>query len=720
MNLEPFSLILQKASGLTLRPASHPAATALIEDRMRVLGLTQPEEYQQRLEQDPEEQQRLIQTAAVPETWFHRDPAAFETLVKLAKDKLKKDPTPLRILCLPCSTGEEAYSIAAALANAGITPDQYILDAVDINAAALAFAQNGEYKAPAFRKCPEDYREKHFTAAGEDTWKLTADWKSQVRFRQGNMLVLESVTSGEPYDFVFNRNLLIYFARPDQAKALSHLRKLLKPDGVIFVAAGEGGIFLANGFRTLRIPHAFAFRQAPPRQERPKPQPGVEGQAGEAKPEEAAKAEASGDAAGVSEGEAVPATEAPAKSAEGEGDAAAPAPAPKPKQEARPPRPKPEKPAPKQQQPPQAPKEPQAPRRSASVEDTVSVMEDIKDYAETGELAQAETSLRGLLAGGSADPDAHYLMGLIQDALGDTVKATATYKRVLQLDGNHVEAIKQLIALSEIQGDKAEIERLQESLARAQSAPPRPPQQPQRPQRQEGGERGQRSDRGERQPREERGDRGERQSRDGGERQSREGGERQPREGGDRQPRNEGGDRSSRNEGGERQPRPERGERPPREGGERQPREDRGERPPRGEGNERQPRTEAGDRPGRPERSERPSRSESGERPPREGGERQPREGDHQGRAEGGDRPARPEGDERSSRPERGNRPARSERGERQPRSDDSERPAPPEGEERPARSERGERPARSESSERQPRPEADERPPSADGGERQ
>lgn len=659
MNLEPFSLILQKASGLTLRSTGNPAVSSFIEERMRVLGLAQPEEYQQKLEQDAEERQRLVEAAAVPETWFNRDAIAFETLAKLAKDRLQKNPVPLRILCLPCSTGEEAYSMVLALTNVGLTPEQYVLDAVDISGTALAAAQNAEYKAPAFRKTSEEFRQKYFTAVSEDTWKLTADWKTQVRFKQGNLLQLDTVASGEPYDFVFNRNLLIYFARPDQAKALSHLRQLLKPDGIIFVAAGEGGIFLANGFRTLRIPHAFAFRQAPPRQEqKPKPQaqPGAEGQVGQAKTEETPNAEATGEAA--------PRTEAAAKPIEGEGAT----PAPKPKQEARPPRPKPEKPAPKQQQQPQAPKEPSTPRRSASAEDTVSVMEDIKDYAETGELAEAETKLRGLLAGGSSDPDAHYLMGLIQDAQGDAVKATATYRRVIQLDGNHVEAMKQLIALAELQGDKAEIERLQQSLTRAQSAPPR--QQPRQP-RPEGGERSQRSERGERPSREER---GERQSREGGDRQSR------------------GDDRPSRNEGGERQPRSDRGERPPREGGERQPREERGERPPRGDGNERQPRAEAGDRPNRPERSERPSRSESGERPPREGGERQAREGDHQPRAEGGDRPPRPEGDERPSRSERGERPARSERGERQPKSETSERPPRP------------------ESSESQPKPEGDER----------
>ena len=483
MNLEPFSLIIQQASGLTLRPAGHPAFTAFIEERMRTLNLAQPEDYQQRLEQDAEERQRLVEAAALPETWFNRDPAAFDTLVKLAKERLKKNAeSKLRILCLPCSTGEEAYNIAAALITAGITPDQFVLDAIDISHTAIAAAQKGEYPAAAFRKATEEFKQQNFTAAGEDTWQLTAEWKSLVNFRQGNMLQLETVFSGEPYDFVFNRNLLIYFARPDQAKALAHLRQMLKQDGIIFVAAGEGGIFLANGFRTLRIPHAFAFRQAPPRQEpKPKPQPD-EKQTSQDKGEESKTDQTDAPTEESAEGKSEPVAENPAESADQ--PAAEEAPADKPAEDGpeaqsqetpkrggrgsrqRTPRsgdkPKEEK-----------PKEPTAPRRAATPEDTVSIMEQIKKLAEAGEMAEAESKLRGLLAGGSSDADAHFLMGLLQDAQGDATKAMATYRRVIQLDGNHAEATKQLAELLELQGDKEESERVLSRLKRPTRTQPR-------------------------------------------------------------------------------------------------------------------------------------------------------------------------------------------------------------------------------------------------------
>lgn len=496
MNLEPFSTILQRTSGLTIRSAAAPAMTSFIEERMRTLGLNQPEEYQQRLEQDADECQRLIEAAAVPETWFHRDQVAFETLAKLAKDRLQKDPTPLRILCLPCSTGEEAYTIAAVLTEAGLTPEQFTLDAVDISRSAIAAAQAGEYKAPAFRKAPEDFRTKHFTALSEDSWKLNAPWKDSVRFQAGNLLQLESFFNGEAYDFVFNRNLLIFFARPDQAKGLASLRKLIKPDGVIFVAAGEGGIFLANGFRTLRIPHAFAFRLAPPRQEpKPKPEPKEADKSQEKEPTSEAASEPGTETEAKPDQEAAPARKPAAKTAEAKetdddseadaadtsedteekGEDAEGEPAEESREEGKRGRrePKQKQKQGRQQPKKQEPKEPSAPRKATSPEDTVSIMEDIKDLAEAGDMAQAEGKLRGLLAGGSSDPDAHYLMGLLQDAQGDAQKAMATYRRVIQLDGNHAEAMKQLVVLLEEAGDKPEAERISSRLNRISKHGPR-------------------------------------------------------------------------------------------------------------------------------------------------------------------------------------------------------------------------------------------------------
>jgi chemotaxis protein methyltransferase WspC len=531
MNLEPFGRILQRASGLVIRSVGGQAVTRMIEERMSVLGLKQPEEYEQRLEQDAEERQLLIEAAVIPETWFNRDSVAFEVLVKMTRDKLAKTPgVPVRILSVPSSTGEEAYSIVIALTAAGVDPANYVVEAVDISQNALAAAEKAEYRANSFRRCSEEFKLKYFTKPSEETWQLNPELRAPVKFRAGNLLVLESILQGEPYDFVFCRNLLIYFSRPDQGEALKHLRQILKPDGILFAGPGEGGIFLDQGYRTLRIPHAFAFRLAPPRPERPKlaegqakpaAQPAAEGApAGEAT-EAAPAAEPALNPDGTPATPAKPAPllprgNQPRPSRDGRGpreprepreqrdsqerregqeprEGREPRPPREPREgrdqqpqsEGREPRPEREGREPRESREPreqnrdqkqaQKPKEQAPAKRASTPSDTVSVMEQIQKLADGNQLAEAEAKLRGLLAGGSSDPDAFYLMGLLQDAQNDNAGAVSTYRKVLYLDPNHHEAMTHLALLLESQGEKSEAERLHSRASRVQKgARPKP------------------------------------------------------------------------------------------------------------------------------------------------------------------------------------------------------------------------------------------------------
>jgi chemotaxis protein methyltransferase WspC len=95
-------------------------------------------------------------------------------------------------------------------------------------------------------------------------------------------------------------------------------------------------------------------------------------------------------------------------------------------------------------------------------------MEQIQKLADANQLPEAESKLRGLLAGGSSDPDAFYLMGLLQDAQNDNPGAISTYRKVLYLDPNHHEAMTHLALLLDGQGDKAEAERLHSRASRVQ------------------------------------------------------------------------------------------------------------------------------------------------------------------------------------------------------------------------------------------------------------
>ena len=114
----------------------------------------------------PVELQALIEAVVVPETWFFRDREAFSTLARLVQEA---SPTAhadgvRRILSLPSSTGEEPYSIAMALFDAGVPADRFSIDAIDISAHAIAVARRATYGKNSFRGHDLGFRARYFDA----------------------------------------------------------------------------------------------------------------------------------------------------------------------------------------------------------------------------------------------------------------------------------------------------------------------------------------------------------------------------------------------------------------------------------------------------------------------------------------------------------------------------------------------------------------------------
>ena len=113
-----------------------------------------------------DEQQALIEAVIVPETWFFRYPESFATLAKLASKRLAaiNNMRALRILSLPCSTGEEPYSIAMALLDAGLKPHQFKVDGMDVSPLSVEKARRALYGKNSFRGQDIDFSRPAFHA----------------------------------------------------------------------------------------------------------------------------------------------------------------------------------------------------------------------------------------------------------------------------------------------------------------------------------------------------------------------------------------------------------------------------------------------------------------------------------------------------------------------------------------------------------------------------
>ena len=410
--------ILGGTIGLNAASIGRDAIELAVRVRMRACGIERADDYLPRLHASADELDELIEAIVVPETWFFRHPESFAALSESIRDKsLQGSPQALlRVLSAPSSTGEEPYSIAMTLLDAGIPPDQFCVDAVDISRKALAGAERAVFGSNAFRSVDLSFRDRYFRG-GANGYHLSEVVRKQVRFRCVNLLAPDFLQKGSQFDVIFCRNVLIYFDRQSQQQLIAALDRALAPRGLLFVGPAEGFLVMSSGFRSTLQPMAFAYRK-----------PGLPHS------EPAAKA-------AVTRTKPLPAPVRPSKTVRIASSGNAPNGAP-----------------------------PGAPNAGDLIE--------ARRLADAGSLQeswkQCETNLRR--HGPSAD--AYYLMGLLKDATGDDVQAREFHRKALYLEPRHLEALAHLALLEERKGDlstagrlRARIERLEKQSS---SESPRP------------------------------------------------------------------------------------------------------------------------------------------------------------------------------------------------------------------------------------------------------
>lgn len=391
--------LLRQATGLDSATLGSSAVDRAVAARMAANRVQEVGEYVDRLRSpDGRELQELVEAIVVPETWFFRDAEAFAALARLATECLAtaEPGRVLRVLSLPCSTGEEPYTMAMALVDAGVAPERFHVDAMDISERALAKARRCQYGRNSFRGADLNFRDRHFTAEGE-RWHLRPEIRRQVRFHARNLFAEGELPGSDAYDFIFCRNLLIYFDRPTQDRAIALLARRLSPAGALFVAPAEMTLLMDHGFVPVRIPRSFAMRPPAP------------------KPTEPAQRS----------------TPVVAKRP------AAPLPS--------------VRPLPRVAVAPPAP----APVARVAKADAAADLQTLRRLADQGELAEAAKLGAQHLQAHGPSAEAYYLLGLVHDADGRMAEAADFYRRAIYLDPQHHEALVQLSLLRERQGDYA-------------------------------------------------------------------------------------------------------------------------------------------------------------------------------------------------------------------------------------------------------------------------
>ncbi|MHC8288525.1 CheR family methyltransferase [Pseudomonas sp. XS1P51] len=404
---------LKERIGLDVTSVGPAIIERAVRQRSTASNALTADEYWHTLLGSRDEQQALIEAVIVPETWFFRYPESFATLAKLATKRLAEinNMRALRILSLPCSTGEEPYSIAMTLLDAGLKPHQFKVEGMDVSPLSVEKARGALYGKNSFRGQDIEFRERHFTAEN-DGYRLSERVLEQVRLQVGNLLDPALLANEAPYDFVFCRNLLIYFDQPTQQQVFEVLKRLTHVDGVLFIGPAEGSLLGRLGMRSIGIPQSFAFH----RQSTPAPMPTF-----------------------------IP----------------APLPVRQPVRNVNPP---------PVRNRPFAPVTPLPVVAKAANLDAATLLANIAALANEGKSLDARAACESYLRSHEPVAQVFYWLGLLSDVAGRALEAQGFYRKALYLEPQHPDALMQLAALLQSQGDTAGARRLQDRAARSERA----------------------------------------------------------------------------------------------------------------------------------------------------------------------------------------------------------------------------------------------------------
>lgn len=229
---------LERLAGLRFRDESRELLAAGL-DRAALDGRTEPVALIDALEQarhaDDELALKVIERVAVGETFFFRHPEHFQALREHVLPVLAGRGRPLSAWSAGCATGEEAYSLAIAFGDVlGWSPPRFQVLGTDVHRGALAIAERGRYGKWSLRGQPA--RALHLQPLPDGGVQCAPPLREVVRFGWHN-LHLAAPPPGGPFDVIFCRNVLVYFAAETARAAIARVAERLAPGGWLFAAA---------------------------------------------------------------------------------------------------------------------------------------------------------------------------------------------------------------------------------------------------------------------------------------------------------------------------------------------------------------------------------------------------------------------------------------------------------------------------------------------------
>lgn len=258
---------IYKRSGMWFSDSAKYLLQKRLSPRARELNFDSFQKYFYFLQYDPRADQefdQIFDLVTTNETYFFREPAQLQAFVEeIVPDLLsRKSVKKIRIWSAGCSSGEEPYSIAMLLSEAGwYDHAAFEIFASDINQQVLAKARRGQYRENAFRATTPFLREKYFVRQDDNSWRVRDEIRNRISFGRLNLYDEARVSLLGHLDVVFCRNVIIYFDDASKKVVVTNFYNRLIDGGYLLLGHSESLISLSTQFKLRHLKNDMVYQK---------------------------------------------------------------------------------------------------------------------------------------------------------------------------------------------------------------------------------------------------------------------------------------------------------------------------------------------------------------------------------------------------------------------------------------------------------------------------
>lgn len=259
--------LINRHCGIVLTPEQRPVIERRLRERLSLHGLHSFGEYHQLLrsaDHGRAELDEAIDLVTINETYFYREDYQLSALQNEIIPLLQKPPvcrTNINIWSAGCSTGEEVYSIAMSVCEAGLSGGTDVrIFGSDISRKCIAHARRGVYGPASFRTIPTHLKRKYFVER-PDGLHVTEEFRPWCHFGHLNLLDPVKASVVGRVDIVLCRNVLIYFDDASRRRVIDMLYDRLVPGGYLLLGHSESLLNVTTAFELVHLREDLVYRK---------------------------------------------------------------------------------------------------------------------------------------------------------------------------------------------------------------------------------------------------------------------------------------------------------------------------------------------------------------------------------------------------------------------------------------------------------------------------